>query len=121
MKITIAALMIFSALVGSTASAADKAKSKRSVQVTAEQRQDMAAVHEKMAACLRSDKPFEDCQKEMMQSCHSMMGNGGCPMMGQMGKMRGMMNGGMMGDEMMNKSRSMNDTTQPEDTKKQGE
>lgn len=47
-----------------------------------EMRDKMAAAHEKMAACLRSDKPFADCRSEMQHSCKTMMGEEGCPMMG---------------------------------------
>lgn len=63
-----------------------------------EDRQKMATMHTKMAACLNSDKSMSDCQGEMMKSCKSMMGKSGCPMMG-MGHMKGMMKGhGMMMD-----------------------
>lgn len=68
-----------------------------------ETREKMALVHEKMAACLRSDKPMTDCRGEMRKNCQEFMGKDGCPMMGQMGDMmggKGMMdNGGMMGGE----------------------
>jgi hypothetical protein len=50
--------------------------------MTPEQRLEMASMHEKMAQCLRSDKPMEDCHKEMMKSCEEKMGQGACPMMG---------------------------------------
>lgn len=43
--------------------------------LTKEQRQKMADVHEKMAACLRSDKPIEDCHAEMMKQHDMMMHN----------------------------------------------
>ena len=49
---------------------------------TAEQRQKMAEVHQKMADCLRSDRPIAECRSEMATACHDMMGAGGCPMMG---------------------------------------
>lgn len=58
--------------------------------VSKEERQKMAEMHTKMAACLESDKPMSDCQSEMMKSCKEMMGKSGCPMMGEMGHMRGM-------------------------------
>jgi hypothetical protein len=47
-----------------------------------EVREQMAALHEKMAACLRSDKAFAACRDEMQKSCWEMMGEQGCPMMG---------------------------------------
>ena len=63
---------------------------------TQEQRKKMAAVHQKMADCLKSDKPIAECKSEMMKSCREeMMSQGGCPMMGKMG---GHM-GGMMGHD----------------------
>lgn len=63
-----------------------------------EARQQMAAVHQKMAECLRSDRPMAECKAEMMKSCHEMMGERGCPMMGASG---GGMGPGMMGGGMM--------------------
>lgn len=49
-----------------------------------EQREEMARAHEKMAACLRSDRPFADCHQEMMQTCRDVSGGRGCGMgMGQ--------------------------------------
>lgn len=59
-----------------------------------EMREKMAAMHEKMAACLRSDKPFAECRQEMMKSCQTMMGGKGCSMMG----MGGMGHMGNMGN-----------------------
>lgn len=47
-----------------------------------EMRAKMAAAHEQMAACLRSDKPIAACRSEMMKSCQEIMGERGCPMMG---------------------------------------
>lgn len=63
-----------------------------------EERKQMAEMHTKMAACLESEKPMSDCQGEMMKSCKSMMGKTGCPMMGEMGHMKGMMHGQTMMD-----------------------
>lgn len=54
--------------------------------MTTEQRQKMADAHEKMATCLRSDKPMEECHEAMMKSCKENMGKDGCPMMGDKGK-----------------------------------
>lgn len=47
---------------------------------TREMRNQMAAMHDKVAACLRSDRPFAECRSEMMEGCHS-IGTHGCPMM----------------------------------------
>jgi len=82
-KIAVVPLMIAFAI---SAFAADQKFSK-------EERQKMAEMHSKMAACLKSDKPMSECQKDMMSSCQKMMGKGGCPMMGEMGGM--MDHGGM--------------------------
>lgn len=55
-------------------------------------REKMAAVHDKMAACLRSDKSFAECRGEMRQNCTATMGEQGCPMMGMGMGMGGRMN-----------------------------
>ncbi len=119
MKMTLATVLVFTFSMVTAAFAAEKTKAppqKPSTQVTVEQRKNMASAHEKMAECLRSDKTIESCQKDMMQSCHEMMGKDGCPMMGQMGKMHGMMGKkGMMNGNMMGQS------GQPEETKKTGD
>lgn len=44
-----------------------------------EDREKMAAAHEQMAACLRSDKPAMECHKELAKSQHQMMQMMGCP------------------------------------------
>lgn len=75
-------------------------------QVSKEDRQKMAAMHTKMAACLESDKSMSECQGEMMESCKEMMGQSGCPMMGEMGHMKGMMQGQNM---MNNKNETKSD------------
>jgi len=46
-----------------------------------QQRATMAAAHEKMAACLRSDKSIDVCRTEMHKACMS-MGESHCSMMG---------------------------------------
>jgi hypothetical protein len=46
-----------------------------------ETREKMAAMHEQMAACLRSDKPIAECRQEAMKHHQEMMGKDGCPMM----------------------------------------
>ena len=50
--------------------------------LTKEQRQRMATIHERIAACLRSDTPISECHKEAMKSCQETMGKGECPIMG---------------------------------------
>jgi hypothetical protein len=60
---------------------------------TAEQRQKMADVHQKMAECLRSTRPIAECRSEMWTACHG-LGAGACP---GMGRGRGAMGPGLMG------------------------
>lgn len=90
------AMVIVLVAVAGGAFAADKAKSSSGkkdmmmMEMTKEKRQDMAMAHEKMATCLRSETPFEDCRKEMKTFCQDNMGYEGCGMMGDK-KHRGMM------------------------------
>jgi hypothetical protein len=74
------------AMISGFALAQDKATTptKAPPQLTAEQRAKMADAHEKMAACLRSNRPLGECHDEMMKSCQETMGTGGCGMMGGM-------------------------------------
>ena len=87
---------------GGAALAADPGKSAPPAP-TPEQRKQMAEVHQRMAACLASDKPIAECRTEMWANCQSLMGKTGCPMMGGAGWMGpGMMGGGQgMGPGMM--------------------
>lgn len=88
-------LTITTTLIGTAPSfAADKKTESKGP--SKEQRQQMADVHQKMADCLKSDKPMSECKNEMMKSCHDAMGKDGCPMMGQM---HGKMGKGMMHDQ----------------------
>lgn len=60
-----------------------------------ELRQRMAQAHEKMAACLRSDREFSECHQEMMQACSGQPATMGCAaMMGQGMMMRNQMRSG---------------------------
>ncbi len=82
-------------LSGGSALAADPAES-AAANPSPELRQKMADVHQKMAECLRSDRPIDECRAQMHAGCQATMGQAGCPMMG--GMMRpGGMGGGMMG------------------------
>lgn len=56
---------------------------------TKQMRDQMASLHEQMAACLRSDTSISDCRTQMQKHCQDMMGKQGCTMM--------MGTGGMMG------------------------
>jgi len=92
-------------LIGLAASAAETGKpapgtpSPSAPTPSADQRQEMAAIHEKMAACLRSERSYADCRSEMWNSCQTQMGQNGCPMMGMMGP--GMVGRRGMGPGMM--------------------
>lgn len=88
-----------------------KTNKKALTQVTPEQRGKMASMHEKMAGCLRSDKPLSNCHSEMQSSCREMMGSEGCSMGGQMGGM--MQHEGMMGGDSSASTGSGNETHHP--------
>lgn len=75
------------ALCGSAQAAEDTTMMKHPP-VSKEMREKMAAQHEQMAACLRTDKDMMECHQEMQKSCSETMGDS-CPMMkGMMGKKR---------------------------------
>ena len=84
----VAAIVLLSA---SAALAADPAKAPPAAPTAAE-REQMAAAHQKMADCLKSDRPMSECKSEMMKSAHGMKGDMGCPMM-ESGHHGGMMKG----------------------------
>ena len=86
----LAALALVQAAAALAAEPATGAPSAPSPEV----RQQMATVHQKMADCLRSERPFAECRSEMMKSCTEMAGASGCPMMGSG---PGGMGPGMMG------------------------
>ena len=48
-----------------------------------EMREKLATVHERTAACLRSDKSYSQCRSEMMKSCREILGGQGCPSLGR--------------------------------------
>jgi hypothetical protein len=78
---SLGALLGILALLGGYARAQDTGnKPAKPPQMTAEQRSKMAEAHEKLAACLRSDRPLSECHDEMMKS-HESMGMGDCSMM----------------------------------------
>ena len=72
--------VIASVVMACVAVAADDAAA-TSPEPSNEMRAKMAAVHEQMAACLRSDRPFSDCRRELMKGCQQLMGEQGCFMM----------------------------------------
>lgn len=59
-----------------------------------ETREAMAVLHEQMAACLRSDKPIEQCRSEMHKACQEKIGPEQCPMMMRMHDRRMQPHGG---------------------------
>lgn len=60
--------------------AADGTPRKEKATPTAEERESMAAMHEKMAQCLRSEKSIRECHEDMEKSCKENMGGRGCMM-----------------------------------------
>lgn len=76
--IMLAAMLFASASVTFAADAPPAAEAAPSK----EMREKMAAAHDAMAACLRSDKSVADCRHEMQMKCQEMHGEQGCPMMG---------------------------------------
>ena len=80
--------LCFVAALGSSAFGAESASksvdAKKPPEFTTEQRHKMADLHNKMALCLRSDRPMLECRQEMMTGCKDTMGKDGCPMMGGM-------------------------------------
>lgn len=64
--------------------AEDKMKSTKAPKIewTSLQRENMAKMHEDMAACLRSTKTPKQCHADMKMACKN-MGKDGCPMMGE--------------------------------------
>ena len=71
-------------LIGTGVFAAEPNKMDMSKMMTPEMRQKMTDMHQKMADCLRSDKPMSECKQQMMKSCSDSMGKTGCSMMESM-------------------------------------
>lgn len=77
----------FLCVAGTQVLAADSdSKTKNEAIVNKETREQMAANHDKMAQCLRSDKSLEICRDEMHAECENMPGEYGCMMMNRKGK-----------------------------------
>jgi hypothetical protein len=73
-------------------------------QTLSERHKTIAEMHSKMAACLESERPIDQCRQEMTDSCSNSF-DGTCPMMGQgnmRGRGKGMMGHGNYWDWMMN-------------------
>lgn len=80
------ALAILLVMCGFGVAASEPPATAQQPTLTKEQREQMAAAHERMAQCLRSDRSFADCHKEMQAACKQ-MGAHGCPGMGMHGGM----------------------------------
>jgi hypothetical protein len=63
-----------------TSSSKSSDKSKGMSEMTKDQRQKMADLHNKMADCLKSDRPLSECRQEMAKGCQDSFGKEGCPM-----------------------------------------
>jgi hypothetical protein len=79
-KSSLIALLSLTLLSGISSFANDK-NMDMMMKMTAEQRQKMAMVHEKMGLCLRSDRMLKDCHDEMMKGCEDALGKDKCHMM----------------------------------------
>jgi hypothetical protein len=77
---TLGAILLGLAITGSAPAAIPVDPSEPSPDV----RQKMAALHEQMATCLRSDRVFSACQAQMVKSCREQLGND-CRIIGQGG------------------------------------
>ena len=75
LSILVAAAMVACAC---SASATNATKDER-LPLTEETREKMAAVHEQMAACLRSEKTVAACRAEMAKGHTKLMRASGCP------------------------------------------
>jgi hypothetical protein len=64
----------FAMVCAADAPAPAKPAKMEKMEPTKEMREKMAAVHEQMAKCLRSDKSVEDCHHEMMKAHETMDG-----------------------------------------------
>lgn len=73
--------ILLAAILFAGATFAAEMPSARDPEPSKEMREKMAAAHDAMAACLRSDKSLADCRNEMQKSCKQMHGEQGCPMM----------------------------------------
>jgi cytosine/adenosine deaminase-related metal-dependent hydrolase len=72
--------LIASAFMSGLAMAADTATAVPP-EPSKEVREKMAAAHDRMAACLRTDRTVSDCRDELMKACHQLAAEHGCPMM----------------------------------------
>ena len=100
-------LAILSLVIGLSTAMAEKPSPPIPPVPSKETREKMATAHQRMAACLRTDKPIAECHAQMMKSVGHVPGATGCPMMSPG------MHGQMMQDQ------SPHARTVPPDTQKQ--
>lgn len=74
--------ILLAAILFASATFAAEMPPARETDPSKETREQMAAAHDAMAACLRSDKSLADCRNEMQTKCKKIHGEQGCPMMG---------------------------------------
>jgi len=73
-------------LAAATPALAAEPPANRAAAPSQELRDQMAAVHQRMASCLRSEKPIAECREEMRRNCAKFMGEQDCSMMGMGGR-----------------------------------
>ncbi|MDR3608726.1 MAG: hypothetical protein P4M08_15285 [Oligoflexia bacterium] len=106
-KLSLIGLMTFALTSAGTALADDAATNAehqahhatetKTKEPSSETRKQMAEAHQKMADCLKSTKPFSECEEELMKSCPAMK-HGHCPMMEGKGGHKGHHMDDMTGD-----------------------
>ena len=100
-------IAIASLLIGLSAALAQNPSPPTPAAPSKATREKMATAHERMAACLRSDKPIAECHAQMMKGVGHVPGETGCPMM----------SAGMHGQMMQDQSAPPR-TVPPADTQK---
>ncbi|MBX9767579.1 MAG: hypothetical protein K2X47_09945 [Bdellovibrionales bacterium] len=96
-----ASILQISLVLATGARAEEKSKSTRisaSAPVSPELKKDMAAMYQKMADCMKTEKSQMECQTEVMKDCPVAKATGHCPLMEGM---KGSMNKGNMKHQKM--------------------
>ena len=65
-------------LGGAAAVAADSPPGAEQGEYSKDTRERMAQLNERMAACLRSDTPVADCDKQIARACQEQLGHSDC-------------------------------------------
>ncbi len=79
---TVLSVVVSSFLVLPATSFAEAKDDDRSAKI--KMHEQMADTHKKAAACLKTNKPMEECKAEMMKNCPMMKTGKKCPMMDMM-------------------------------------